>query len=272
MNAQSSPTMPRSAVVSLTAHGAVILLLLAATWWTHWRTDEKPVVFELVAGAGDNYAATEAPTTTAPSLAVNLPKPLPPRPKPVERQPEPPVPPKPTPPLPKPVEKKPEPVKIEKVPEKAPVKIEPVRERVTFDQFAAENGAPKSQPVRQPTPIKPKTIDVGRVTAATANNVTAGAGGTAMTVAETELSARYLALIRQRIQRALSEAGINDPRSADVRFRVSLAGEISDASIVRSSGSGAFDRAVLEAFRSIRPVGPPPTGKAQVFNITVELE
>ena len=196
-------------------------------------------------------------TTTAvttPTVTLDIPEPTP---RPVV-QPKPLPKPEPPKPEPKPVEQKPAPVVIKPAPEKPPVKIEPAREKVSFADFAKEHGAPKQQVVKAPPPIKAKSINLDRVMSST-NVITTGAGGTAMTSNELSMSKRYVAMIIQRI------------REAGVRFSVSVHGAISDASITSSSGSTDFDRAVLAAFRDIRPFGSPPTGRAEVFTTVIRL-
>lgn len=263
----SSP-MPRSAGLSAFMHFLVFGLMIFYAWWAQRVDRTPPPPFELVAGPGDNYMATQAPTTTAeltPTVSLDIPEPTPRPPQPQPR----PTPPPPQ-PQPKVIEKKPTPVKIEPAPEKPPVKIEPAREKVSFDDFKQTHGAPKTQTVRAPKPFKAKTINLESVMSST-NVITTGAGGTAMTSNELSMSKRYVGLIIQRIRDALERAGINDLREAGVRFSVSTQGAISDVSITRSSGSGDFDRAVIEAFRSIRPIGPPPTGRAEVFSTVIRL-
>jgi len=246
--------------------------LIVAAWWAR-KTEEPPTaIFELVAGAGDNYAATEAPTTTedVPNITLNLPEPLP-EPKPRPPRPQPKVQPEP-PPKPRVVEKKPTPVQIKPAPEEPILKIEPVREKVSFDDFAQQHGKPTAKTsAKPPAPIKTRSIDVGQVTSAVETKVTVGAGGTAMSTQEVALSKAYVALIIQRIRQSLESAGINDVRSVGVEFRVSLEGAISNARIVTPSGSSKFDQAVLAAFRSIRPIGRPPTGRAEKFETVIRL-
>lgn len=269
MSTASSSPMPRSAGLSAFLHVAVFGLMVFYAWWSQRVDETPPPPFELVAGPGDNYAATEAPTTTAvttPAVTLDIPEP---KPRPVV-QPKPLPQPEPPKPEPKPVERKPAPVVIQPAPEKPPVKIEPAREKVSFAEFAKEHGAPKQQVVKAPPPIKAKSINLDRVMSST-NVITTGAGGTAMTSNELSLSKRYVAMIIQRIRDALERAGINDLREAGVKFSVSTQGAISDASITRSSGSTEFDRAVLAAFRDIRPIGSPPTGRAEVFTTVIRL-
>jgi TonB family protein len=269
MSSSHSSPMPRSAGLSAFLHLLIFGSVFFYAWWSQRVDNTPPPAFELVAGPGDNYMATAAPTTieAEPSVTVDIPEPEP-RPIPPPPRPEP----KPPPPAPEPrvVPPKPAPVVIEKAPEPPPVKIEPARERVSFAEFAQTHGAPEPQKTRAPAPIRPTKINVNQVMESTAV-VTTGAGGTAMTSNELNMSKRYVAMIINRIRQALEQAGINDLREAGVRFSVSTQGAISDASITRSSGSAEFDRAVLAAFRSIRPIGIPPTGRAEIFTTVIRL-
>jgi colicin import membrane protein len=275
MNNASTVPMPRSIGLSVLLHLAILVALLVAAWWSQQIDDDTPVIFELVAGEGDNYAATEAPTTTEslPTITLTLPEPLP---EPVRIQPTPtpprpqPTPPKPV-PVPKAVEKTPTPIKVKPVPEAKPVVAEPVPKTVSFAEFAKQNGTPTPTVVKAPAPIRAPKINVGKVTSAAESSVKVGAGGTAMTASEVNLSAAYKALIVQRIRQALEAAGINDVREADVEFYVNLEGAISNAQIIKSSGSSKFDQAVISAFRSIRPLGRPPTGRAETLTTTIRL-
>ncbi len=260
--------MPRSAGLSAFLHLLIFGLMIFSAWWSQRLDETPPPPFELVAGPGDNYAAEVAPTTTAvttPTVTLNIPPP-PPRPE-VQPRPEPqPVPP----PQPKEVKREPAPVVIKRAPEKPPVNIEPAREKVSFSDFTKTHGAPKTQTVKAPPPIKATKINVDRVMSST-NVITTGAGGTAMTSNELSLSKRYVAMIIQRIRQSLEQAGINELREAGVKFSVSVEGAISDVSITRSSGSAEFDRAIIAAFRTIRPIGSPPTGRAEVFTTVIRL-
>ena len=88
--------------LSVTLHGAVALLLFLN--FVLKRDDSnRAKVFELVAGEGDNYMATEAPALGSPTgVKMSLPKAQEPKPTPPEPTPAEVVPPAPTPPTPKP--------------------------------------------------------------------------------------------------------------------------------------------------------------------------
>ena len=57
-------------------HGSVVAAILLLAFLANQAVVNKPKIFELVAGAGDNYAATEAPAIGIPGgIKVNLPAP-----------------------------------------------------------------------------------------------------------------------------------------------------------------------------------------------------
>lgn len=278
----TTPQSPRALILSTLLHALVVLAVLLFAWWSKRKVDETPQIFELVAGPGEDYQATEAPTTAAPAptIKLDLPDPPPvvtPAPQPTPKVVEPTPPPKKEPPPPTPKKETPPPTpKVEKatpVPkvEKAP---EPAPKKMSLEDFRKAHGAPKTPQPKAPPPVTPKKIDVnsvaGKVASTSASESQTGASGTA-TKTDDDLMGRYYALIRQRIRAALIAAGVTDNRSAQVRFQISALGAISSPSIVGSSGSSEFDAAVLQAFRSIAPLGPPPVGGAQTLSVTVNL-
>ncbi len=277
----TSPRSPRALVLSTLLHALVVVLVLLIGWWSKRKVEETPQIFELVAGDGQNYAATEAPTTAVkmPELKLEPLEPEPvvtPAPQPEPKQVvEPPPTPKVTPKQEKAPTPKQETPPVKKT-EKAPPtpKQEPAPKKIRFEDFNKKN------PVKTPTPktapkITPKKIDAekatGRLAGATTNSVSEGAGGKALTRAEMDLWDAYQAMLIQRIRRALEAAGMTDNRAARVQFRLSAQGAISNARITNSSGSSEFDAAVLQAFRSIGALGPPPTGGAQELSVLIEL-
>ncbi|HSI09343.1 MAG: TonB family protein [Rariglobus sp.] len=82
MSARTANSFFASAVL----HAVLIALVLWFTW-AHNRSDDKEAlpVFELVAGEGDNYAATEAPALgVAGGIKLEIPEPPAPSPSPIE--------------------------------------------------------------------------------------------------------------------------------------------------------------------------------------------
>jgi len=111
-------------MLSLMMHGGLAALLFFFAYAMHQQVKEAPKIFELVAGEGDNYNATEAPALGVPGgVKFTMPTPLStPTPEPVQIDPLP-EPPAPEPvvehaPVPKPTPPKP----VEKVVEKAAAK------------------------------------------------------------------------------------------------------------------------------------------------------
>lgn len=281
---------PGAMVASATLHIGILLLLLFSFWWARREREEPPQIFELVAGEGDNYAATEAPANRMPepaeAVSVDIPEPIPvvtrapiierapePEPTPVPPQPTPKPTPKPTPqPAPKPIERAPI---IEKAPEPKPEPAKPLITPTSYKDFVKEQGPPKTPTkAAQPKPIQTKSINLETVTKGVSGGSTStsvGAGGTAMTRAEMDMTDAYVALILQRIRQSMEAAGVTELNEVRVEFSVSASGTISDPRVLRSSGSASFDRAVITAFRSIRPIGPPPTKRAEAFRVTIRM-
>lgn len=89
---------PRAFVLSALLHGAVIAIALLLSYASNRTADEAVKVFELVAGEGNDFMATEAPALGreggAIKVAVNQvqPQPSPPQPTPPQPQPPPPQP------------------------------------------------------------------------------------------------------------------------------------------------------------------------------------
>ena len=97
MNSRS----PNAFLLSAILHGLVVALILFLSYSFKENSEESPKIFELVAGAGDNYGATEAPALGSPTgikvdfpeVAVATPAPAPtPEPEPAPIEPAPPEP------------------------------------------------------------------------------------------------------------------------------------------------------------------------------------
>jgi colicin import membrane protein len=81
----SSVRSPYPFFASAALHALLIVLILGFTWMTHRPPQEVPQIFELVAGEGDNFAATEAPALGVPGVKIDIP--AAPEPSPVEAAP-----------------------------------------------------------------------------------------------------------------------------------------------------------------------------------------
>ena len=80
-------------IASVTLHALLIGLVLWFAYENHKKSEqEKPKIFELVAGEGDNFAATEAPALGTPGGGIKLEIPGPPTPTPSPVEVAPPVP------------------------------------------------------------------------------------------------------------------------------------------------------------------------------------
>jgi len=290
---------PKAFFLSLGLHAALGAAIVFFSYYV--RSHAKPPLphlFELVAGSGENYAALEAPlgddsapAETAirfdlpplpdpPPTPVREPDPeFPPEPpmletapieqpeaahevSPVELAPEPPKPepPKPTPPNPKPAPKPPP------KPEPKPMS------KAEFDRLHGNKPNPTAvKPAANRPPPRVRQINTRGIVGGSPS-VSEGAGGTALSRAESDLLEAYIALLRQRLRAAhVKPAGLSDLLQTKVRFAIAADGTLANLRIVTSSGSREFDESVLAAFRKVRSIGPTPNGKADTWELTFKL-
>ncbi len=289
---------PSALFVSASLHAAIVALVLFIGYVAQTQVKEVPKILELVAGEGDDYAATAAPALgVAGGIKIAIPEPPPP-------QPAAPTPPAPTTAAePEPV---PAPVKapVEKTVPKTPAKtaepktpnfsnqikrtiirkesqakreIKKAREaeqkRLTKAQFDKLNKASKTAGAGNP---KVKHIDTEGITGGVSGGSTAskaGAGGKALTREESNLLDAYFVIVKQRLRDGLDKPpGLGDAVYAIAEFRLNADGSITNARITRSSGSDEFDRAVIEDIRSYRRVSPPSVWKGDTLTLTFRMK
>lgn len=277
-------------MLSLTLHGALIAVVLFFTYAVHTQVKETPKIFELVAGEGDNYMATEAPALgVAGGIKLNVP--IPPTPAPVKPASLPPVPEPvieraPVKPAPKPAEVKPpnytkDVLRIAKKRENRLVeadrkKREAEAKRISKAEFDKLN---KNKPAPKPGKSSPKVAKIDAegiakgVVGGSRTNKAEGSGGKALIRAEQSALESYIALLIQRLRAAHEKPpGLSDLLEAKVEFRIAADGTLSSAKIVDSSGSPEFDRSVLEAVARVRSIGPTPNGKSDVWVVTFRMK
>ncbi|PTX94195.1 cell envelope integrity protein TolA [Opitutus sp. ER46] len=277
---------PGAFLLSATFHALIIGVAVFFAMMTDQRLKKPPQVLELVAGEGDNFAATEAPKLGTPGgLKIDVqPMPTPkaapePEPAPVEVAPVPPAPvvePAPTPKVtPAPKEKAPTPKPTETVPNfkkqllrkvwaaDAKAKKEVAKQRAEeakrlkkeeFDRMQREKSAKAASAKKsgsgsgKVSHIDTEGIAKG-VIGGSANNKIGGAGGKALTSNGGALTDRYFAMLKQRVLNALEKPpGVSDDLEVEVVVTISASGRLSGARVIKSSGSDEFDRAVIAAF------------------------
>jgi colicin import membrane protein len=273
-------------VLSALLHAAVVALCVLFAYLTQVAAPPTQKVFELVAGEGSNYGATEAPALGSPDAAqVSISAPvLPPLP----------VPPQPAPPQPAPLEATPTPVAPVKP---APVRTKPVPPIPDFSRSVArtatrtesrieakEKRKAAAEAKRLAAQQKQITYDEylkehgqgiagGVVGGSTANKV-GGAGGKALTREEGSLMEAYYAFLEERLRESfVAPPDASDSLTVHVKFYVSANGSISNVELDRPSGNGAFDAAVLEAFHEIRAgVGVRPDKRSDSASLNFSLK
>jgi colicin import membrane protein len=262
MSAQSPGAYGLSALL----HGSVVALILFFSYASRGLVRDTPKVFELVAGAGDNYAATAAPALGGPG-GVKL------QPTPAARAPAPPVPKAPV--------KEASP--IQSAPEAKPAKpidlvaqlkrVEMRRELNLERKYEKEKEAEEK---RQAAAAKVAHIDAEGikegVLGGSTENTTGGAGGKALTREEGSLLEAYFALLKARIkENHVPPEGVSDRLSARIEFFVAADGSVSSVRIVSPSGNSDFDRSVIDAVEHTRSIGPRPDGRSESVTMTIKM-
>lgn len=294
-----TPRSPSAILLSATLHGLFVAIALLLAYAMQSQVKDQPKVFELVAGEGDNYAATEAPALgVSGGIRIALPEPTPI-----------PAPPAPAPVAPPPIEAAPEPV-VTKAPVEKPVPATPkpvetkapdfskqikrtiirkesqVKQQIKKEREAEAKRLSKEEFDRQNRAArvaaaggnpKVKRIDsegiAGGVIGGSTANKTGGAGGKALTRDEGDLMDAYFSLVKRKMKDALDKPpGLSDTLAAVAEFHLAADGSISGVHISRSSGSEEFDRAVLEAVRSYRSIGARPDHKSETVNLTFKMK
>jgi len=261
MNAQN----PGAYVFSVMIHGAAVVLVLLISYAAKNVVQETPKVFELVAGAGDNYAARSAPALGVPKgvgVAAQKPEAAPIQPAPL------------APAQAKPLDlvgqlKRVEERREKRLEAKYQKEEEAERKRITQEEFERRQAAEK-------TGAKVSHVDAegirNGVIGGSTENKTGGAGGRALTREEgSELDA-YFALLKARIKENLvAPEGVSDTLEARVEFLVAADGSLAQFRIIKSSGNHEFDRAVIEACEHTGSIGARPDGQSEKVTMTMRI-
>lgn len=266
MSAQSPSAYGLSALV----HGGAVALVLFFSYAADSMVKDSPKVFELVAGSGDNYAATSAPAlgNSVSPVRLQVPAPLPVTEPPVAKE------------LPPPIQSAPETAPPTARPKAAkPVDLvaslkraEARREKRLEERYAKEQAAEEKRLAaeRRVNHIDAEGIKEG-VLGGSASNKTGGADGKALTREEGSELEAYFALLKNHIKDYPPPEGMADNFSARVEIFVAADGSVSHVRIVTSSGNAEFDRYVIEACEHVRPVGPRPDGKSDTVQFLYSL-
>lgn len=303
-----SERSPSAFMLSITLHGGAVALMLFFTYAVSQRSKDVPKVFELVAGAGDNYMATEAPALGTPGgVKLNLPNPPVPipqiaAPEPVQETPPATVTPEPSSITPAPAEKPAPPVKTPVKPaEPAPQnfknqivkkiiraesqakrEIKKEQEKAAkiskdaFDKANKAKTAAAAATAKNGGPTKVAKIDAEGIAAGVVGGSTKnkkdGAGGKALVAEDGSQMERYFALLKSRLKENHEKpAGLSDTLVARVEFYVGADGSISRVKISRSSGSAEFDRSVVEAFSRTKSIGARPDKKGEAIELEFKM-
>jgi colicin import membrane protein len=290
-------------MLSVTLHLVVVALVAIFTFAASLHTEKPPPILELVAGAGDNFMAGEAPalgTPVAQSVTVELPEPMPVKPAPPEPEPSPVVPVPPAPPEPKQAEptapnfkkqlvrevikaesRAKRDIAKERTAEKKRLeeeqkkkKLEEAKKRISKEEFDRMNKT-KASPSPKSTPTKVTKIDAEGiakgVVGGSRNNKTGGAGGKALTNDNDDVLLGYFTLFKQRLRTEFEPPpGLSDTLKVTIEMRSHPDGSLTNARVTKSSGSREFEEAVLEALRRVR-MPPRPDKKTETVEFIFSM-
>lgn len=263
---------------------AGLLLLLAYTVGS--ARPETPKVFELVAGAGDNYAATVAPALGVPGgIKVKLATPrtpaVQPEPSPVQPVPVPAREVKASLQKAAPVRKADTVTNFTKVLERTASRRAARLEAKYRKQLAEEEKREAREEALEKRAAQERAARAERIDAegiregvvgGSTENKTGGAGGKALSREEGDLLDGYFALLKARIKENYQGSGdASDRLTTRLEFYVAANGTLSGVRIVRSSGNADFDQSVLEAFHRTSSIGPRPDGKDETVTMEFDL-
>ena len=279
-----NPQSPGAYTLSALIHAAVAGLILFFGYAASSAVKDSPKILELVAGEGDNYAATAAPalgTAGGVKFAPPAPRavPVPPKaaPSPIQAAPLEAVPKSAakTATPPKPVDlvadlKRAEARREHRLEARYQKEQEAERKRITQEEFLRQQAAAKAGPPKV-SHIDAEGIREGVVGGSTENKV-GGAGGKALTREEgSELDA-YFSYLKSKIkENHVPPEGVSDNVAARVEFLLAADGSLSQVRIAKSSGNAEFDRSVLEACERTHSVGPRPDGRSEVVQMTFRM-
>jgi colicin import membrane protein len=278
MSALASNRYPGALLFSTLMHGGAVVLLALLTYVLHPPTMSSSKIMVLVAGEGDNYAATEAPalgtpggaTADEPAAAADEPEPA--APAPLEAVPMP----KRVDPARK-LENTVRQIAAKRAEEKREAarqaKEEAKRAAMTKAEFDKANKNKPAAKANAPEPPKVAKIDgegiAGGVTGGSTANTTGGAGGKALRRDDGGVMDAYYALFKQRIREAFEPPpGLSDSLVAKVTVTISAGGALSGVKISKSSGSPEFDNAVRAAITRVQmPASPDQSSQEISFDI-----
>lgn len=293
-----SARTPAAFVSSLALHGLLVTLALLLNYTASWEKKAETKPFELVAGEGDNFAATEAPALGNQSgIKLNVPTPpvltpAIPTPEPIKPEPEPlvpdPTPTTPSPPEPKPTPKLPqdskkttvtkapstktlaEQMRWEAIKAESKIKQQVAKEKASEKKKLEQERAEEAKRAKVAAANAPRVDAVGiakGVLGGSTNNKDGGAGGKALTRTDGPAMEAYFTMLRERLVRALDKPpGLSDTLVAEVEFRIGPDGTLSGVKMIGSSGSAEFDRALLDAYSRVR-MPARPDGKSSVHSL-----
>ena len=158
---------------------------------------------------------------------------------------------------------------------------EPQPERISLSEFRDRHGTPatpqpRPRPAPQQRPVEAPRLDTSRISrelqSVMASSTDQDLVSRLSDSDQRELE-RYFARLRAAIERSWNRpSSATAGMTATVSFSLSGQGRITGARVVRSSGSNAFDRSIVEAFERLGSFDPPPDAQSYTPNLTFRVD
>ena len=158
---------------------------------------------------------------------------------------------------------------------------EPQPERISLSEFRDRHGTPatpqpRPRPAPQPRQVEAPRIDTSRISRELQSVISSATDQdlvSRLSDSDQRELERYFARLRAAIERSWSRpSAATAGMTATVSFSLSGQGRITGARVVRSSGSNAFDRSIVEAFERLGSFDPPPDAQSYTPNLTFRVD
>lgn len=276
---------------SLALHGAIVGAIVVAGLMFSQSRQAAPQVFELVAGQGDNYMATQATALGAEDgVKFDAPEvPAPPEPQgdhalhPPETAPLEAVPPAKLTPMKHAASAKDlatgavnfrKALQHAQIVGESRIKMREIRERREREKQArlAAQAAARKAGVSYEAFLRQQAAKGRAGGVVHGTSMEAGAGGKALTAEQQDAMAAWAELLRERWRDSfVPPADFTESMVAHVKWVVGADGSISRVHITHSTGNAAFNDAVIDALQHIS-IPPPPSHRGDDYEADFSLK
>jgi TonB family protein len=145
---------------------------------------------------------------------------------------------------------------------------------VSYQEFLKQHELPRQQTQTRPPPQPtPPPVDPNRELREQLQQIIQGFGGNDATSDELNALSRYVASLREQLNRLwLQPTNLPPGRwSATLEFTVQRNGQVTNVRFKEQSGNREFDQSLIRAMNAFTSTTPPPGARSQVFTIPFSM-